>query len=700
MIDRRDFLKISGMSFVQMMAGQALVTSTLLPKAEALTGLPIQALRDSLGRDGSLILVPSDSQFAAYQIAFNKRTLVMPQARVLVNSSLATQKTILWARANHVPFAIRSGGHSYEGYSQTDGVVIDVRLLNSLDYDAISQTVKIGSGANLGSVYQYLSQYDQAIPAGSCPTVGVAGHTLGGGFGLIARKYGLACDNVLAIEMVDAQGNILNVTPTENPDLFWALRGGGNGNFGIVTQFVFQTHTMGRVQTFGMDWLLSPDKALHVIQDWQRWAPQAPEDITSLFRVSRSRNGMIRLHAAGLSLGSQNDLQRELENLNLHSRCDKSSINEMSFIESVHHFAGSSQYQSVYMKAKSDYLKSPMSDQGFMTMMKSLLAQSSSLDILFDSYGGAISRVKNTDTAFAHRESTQYVLQYYTQWSAPQESAAHLSSIRSVYDSMRPFVSGSCYVNYCDLDLKNPRTAYWGANLPRLMQIKAAVDPDNLFQHAQSIRPADAGSTGSLAGLAAGTTTSLTTTTRPTAASQPALRAARPLALVYPSKSKLNTPVQVDFKLENAQLIVTFNVETPTIYSNPQMGPKQYPFMYDVVEVFVSVEPAASQSLPYYEFELSPLNQDFQVKIINPKTKMIDGINMGLEHKVVSTPKGWIANLTIPLHNLGWNGDPARLTGNAYAVLGSPGDRSYWSLFQLNEAKPNFHRPDLFQPLL
>lgn len=491
---RRDFLKSTAVLSAQFIAGQMIVTSAFLRQALASASLPIQALIDSFGNDGSLVLVPSDLEFSAHQGAFNLRKNLIPQLRVLPVSSESVAKAIIWAKINRVPFAIRSGGHSYEGYSQSEGLVIDVRLLNHFIFDPDSQTVEVGAGATLGDIYHYLAQFSAAIPAGSCPSVGVAGHVLGGGFGLMARKYGLACDSVLSFEIVTSKGDILNVSATENSDLYWALRGGGNGNFGIVTKLTFQTYRVTDVATFGVSWILPIDSALKVFQAWQNWAPNAPDEITSIFHVSKAHGGLIALHCAGTStqsaefVGDPVDLlKRELKNLFNDFESDKVTISNMKFIESVRHFAGNLTAGSVYMKAKSSYLLEPMSPVGIENLMVQISTCPVRLTALFDSYGGKVASLTNKDTAFVHRENVLFVIQYYSEWKNNLDTELHLDSIRSVYNSMLRFVSKQSYVNYCDLDLVHYADAYWGENLPRLVRIKNLYDPTNFFHHAQSI---------------------------------------------------------------------------------------------------------------------------------------------------------------------------------------------------------------------
>jgi FAD/FMN-containing dehydrogenase len=235
-MERRDFLKVSGGLSAYVIVGGSLWS---VREAEADTGLPIAALQASLDPKNDVLLVHGSKAAAARDVSYNQRTQLSPRVRVVAASAAAVGATIRWATSNGIGFAIRSGGHSYEGFSQSPDLVIDVRGMTAIKLSADKQSVSIGSGSSLGSVYDKLAPSHLAIPAGTCFPVGVAGHSLGGGFGLLGRAFGLACDNVLSMEMVDASGQIRNVSDQENPDLFWALRGGGNGSFGVVTNFTF-----------------------------------------------------------------------------------------------------------------------------------------------------------------------------------------------------------------------------------------------------------------------------------------------------------------------------------------------------------------------------------------------------------------------------------------------------------------------------
>ena len=483
---RRDFLKVSGGLSAQIMVGGSLLS---VRQAEADTGLPIAALKAALDPKKDMVLIPVTKTSRQYDISFSKRTQLTPRVRVVAASAAAVSTTILWAVNNGVGFAVRSGGHSYEGFSQSPDLVIDVRGMKAIKLSGDRKSVTIGAGSSLGSVYDALASSHLAIPAGSCFPVGVAGHSLGGGFGLLGRPFGLACDSILSMEVVDASGKILTASEQENTDLFWALRGGGNGNFGVVTNFNFRTSSVNMVAKFAITWTKPVAQAVKIVQAWQQWLENVPSSITGTLHLTKAKGGLIQVHMAGLSVQSESSLKVELKRLQSLAGAASVSTTTMTFHQAATIFnGGEPNPDSVLMKAKSDYVTEPMTEQGILTLLNGLMKAPGEIAVLCDTYGGAINRIAADATAFVHRGNTRYVMQYYMQWDNAGATDANIAMMRTLYASMRPFVSGGCYVNYCDLDLGDGYAkAYWGDNLPRLMKIKAEVDPKNIFKHAQSV---------------------------------------------------------------------------------------------------------------------------------------------------------------------------------------------------------------------
>ncbi len=484
-MERRDFLKGSGGLSAYLMVGGSLLS---IRQAEAATGLPIAALQASLDPKKDKLLLHGNKASLGFDASYNKRTQISPQVRVVAASAASVGATIRWATDNGIGFAIRSGGHSYEGFSQNPDLVIDVRGMIGINFSADKKSVAIGSGSSLGSVYDKLSRSDLAIPAGTCFPVGVAGHSLGGGFGLLGRPFGLACDSILSMELVDAAGQIRHAGEQENPDLFWALRGGGNGSFGVVTNFNFRTSAVNMVAKFAITWSKPVAQGVKIVRAWQEWLEDLPPSITCTLHLTKGKGGLMTLHVAGLSVDSETRLRVELRRLQtLAGPAQILSTRTMTFDKAANIFNGGGP-DTAFMKGKSDYLTDPMTDQGILTLLEGLQKSPVAIAALCDSYGGAINKVASDATAFVHRGNTRYSIQSVKEWPSPGASAANIAAMRTLYQSMRPFVSGGCYVNYCDLDLGDGYArAYWGDNLPRLMKIKAEFDPKNVFRHAQSV---------------------------------------------------------------------------------------------------------------------------------------------------------------------------------------------------------------------
>jgi FAD/FMN-containing dehydrogenase len=454
----------------------------------AVDAAPLPPLPD-LAPGDVLLLTPSDAHYRDYLPAANTRTQLGPALRAVCKTGQGVAGMVDWVRDNQLAFAVRCGGHSYEGFSQSSNVVIDLRGLAAVDVDKAAGIVTAGSGASLYQIYQALAAKGMALQAGSCPTVGVSGHILGGGHGLLARSHGLTCDSMQQVKIVDAQSGVLTANAMSEPDLYWACRGGGGGSFGIATEFKLQVFPLASALVFGVSWKLTQAQAAKLFAAWAAWAPNAPANITPIMKVGSAGGGAITMRCIGQSVGSESELRAQLRPLvTMVAPSSALSIQSLSFLNAVKHFAGPLDYESVYMKAKSDYVLTPLATDALQAMMKSLAAiPAGGVVLLCDAYGGKIADVAAADTAFVRRADTQYCIQYYSSWTRAADTPAHVANVAKIYAAMRPFMPGASYVNYCDLDLPDYAHAYWGDNLPRLMAVKEQYDPQNLFRHAQSV---------------------------------------------------------------------------------------------------------------------------------------------------------------------------------------------------------------------
>jgi FAD binding domain/Berberine and berberine like len=419
-----------------------------------------------------------------------------PRAIVYCESAEDVQRTVRWAQKHALHIVPRCGGHSYAGYSTISrGVVVDVSRLNRVHVQDDIATV--GAGARLIDVYGGLAPLGLTVPAGSCPTVGIAGLTLGGGVGYAGRKLGLTCDNLVGLSLVTADGKLVACGPHENGDLFWACRGGGGGNFGIATKFRFRTHHVGDVAYYQVAWPWSD--AARAARAWQAFAPHAPDELFSTLYMStngaRGPGTVPFVSSGGQFFGSQSALGSLIAPLVATGTPTRVTVGTLTYIDAIMHWAGCHPLERCHVvghtrfKSKSDYIGAPLSNTAIATLLAGLEASQASRSLggaalIFDASGGAINRVHAADTAFVHRNAL-FSIQYFSSWVGA--GAGDLHWIRSLYAAMRPFVSGFAYQNYIDPDLKSWRHAYYGSNLRRLVQVKRKHDPHGFFRFAQGI---------------------------------------------------------------------------------------------------------------------------------------------------------------------------------------------------------------------
>jgi FAD/FMN-containing dehydrogenase len=467
----------------------------------------------ALARDLSGPLVrPGQAAYTTARQLFDPRFDSMRPAGIAYCRNPHDVSTCLaFVRKFGIPVAARCGGHSYAGWSSTSGLIIDVTRMAGVNVSGAIATV--GAGTRLIDFYNGLAAHGRAVPGGSCPTVGIAGLTLGGGVGVVSRAYGLTSDNVRSLQIVTADGKVRTCSATSNPDLFWACRGGGGGNFGVVTSFTFSTHPAGQIILFFLSWPWS--KAARVISAWQSWAPHAPDELWSNVHLAAAAGGSVPvLQVGGTFLGSVSAAAAQLNKLYAAVGSQPSShfLENTSWLHAMLVEAGCAsltvnqchlpgqapggRLSRASEYAKSDLFTKPLSSQGIGTLLSGVEkfqraggARGASGGIAFDALGGAVNRVAPGATAFVHRNAL-FQAQYTTTWplgSAAAAVARQHAWQQSFWQSMRPYASGQAYQNYVDPALPNWRQAYYGANYARLARVKAAYDPHRVFRFPQAI---------------------------------------------------------------------------------------------------------------------------------------------------------------------------------------------------------------------
>ena len=483
-VDRRQFLVGS--------AGGAILLR--LPAAPA--GFSRRALRELRAAVRGRVLVPRGSASLVYNTRFDGRR---PDAVVEVRDTADVAAAVRWANRFDVPLVARSGGHSYAGYCTTaDGVVLALSRLRGIR--VANGRATVGPAAQLIDVQRALTRRGLTVPSGSCPSVGIGGLALGGGHGLAGRRFGLTSDNLVAARVVTADGRVRRVDADTNENLYWACRGGGGGNFGIVTSLALRTHRAAGAAYFFVSWPWS--QAGEAIAAWQRFAPHAPPALTSILSLGTTGgSGTPRVSALGQYFGEPAALERLLRPLTRVAGAGLTT-GSSSYFTMVLRWAGCldgglpachrSTRSSFY--AKSDYFERPLGPRGRARAIdwverRQRTPSLGSGALLLDAYGGALNRPAADATAFVHRDML-FSLQYLAYFNGAAAGRASRRWINGAWDALRPHASGEAYQNYIDPDLEHWQRAYYGSNLERLRQIKKQLDPDFRFRFPQAIPPA------------------------------------------------------------------------------------------------------------------------------------------------------------------------------------------------------------------
>jgi FAD/FMN-containing dehydrogenase len=442
------------------------------------------------------VVYPSDPGYDEARLDYNARFSRRPRAVVFCQDAGDVASAVRWARAQGAPLRARSRRHGYEGFSIVDdGVIIDVSEMEAVRVDRDHRVAHIGAGATLLRIYDALGQVGLALPMGTCPTVGIAGLTLGGGFGALARLYGLTCDNLLAVDLVMADGARIRADEAHHEDLLWACRGGGGGNFGVVTDFTFRVHPVTDVSIFRVTWDFRHLR--EVLEAYQAFAPYADDRLTTALELGARSGG--RIACLGQFVGPRDELARLIQPLLGAALPSDVMLLEVPFLEAVGEFAGLGRDPSRWQmhghpthrrfKNTSAYVDEPFGKPAIDTVIAWLeAAPNTSCVVGIDAYGGAVNRVPAEATAFPHRRGTLFSMQYQAYWTEDRDEAPCVDWVASFRRAMLPYTVGA-YVNYIDADIEDWGEAYYGKNFARLVEVKAKYDPDDVFRFPQSIPP-------------------------------------------------------------------------------------------------------------------------------------------------------------------------------------------------------------------
>jgi hypothetical protein len=431
------------------------------------------------------VLLPEDTGYDSARRIWNASIDKHPGLIARCSEAADVVRAVKFSRANNLLVAVKSGGHNVAGRALCDdGIVIDLSATNRVSVDAELRAVRVQAGALLGDVDRETNPHGLVVPTGVVSKTGIAGLTLGGGTGWLARKYGLTCDNVVSCEVVTAEGDLVTANNEINADLFWGLRGGG-GNFGIVTSFLYRAHPVSTV--LGGVIAYTRDQAAALLRYYRDFMPAAPDELTAYAGLISMPDGTPAVGVMACYCDDLTEGERVLKPLRAFGSPVFDAIQPTSFptmqklVDEMSPDSTHNYWRSTFIRDFSDEVIDLIIEHG--NRMESRLSR-----IVIQFFGGAAGRVAPADTAFAQRQA-EYNVGIETQWTDAAESEKHIGWTRTLSDALRPYSSNGYLLNFIGDEEPDTIRAAFGSNYARLVELKTKYDPTNFFSLNQNVPP-------------------------------------------------------------------------------------------------------------------------------------------------------------------------------------------------------------------
>jgi FAD/FMN-containing dehydrogenase len=432
------------------------------------------------------VVLPEDVAYDQARRVWNGMIDRRPAAIAYLAGSDDVVAAINFARARNLLVAVRAGGHNIGGASICDGgIVLDLSRMKKIEVDPVKRIARAQAGLNLGEFDAATQAHGLATTMGVNADTGIAGLTLGGGFGKLGRKYGLAADNLISVEIVTADGRLLRASATENQDLFWAIRGGG-GNFGIVTSFEYRLFPVGPIVLAGS--IVHPyDRARDAMHFYQAFASTAPDELSLDAALATAPSGERVFSISVCYIGPIEQAEKAIQPLRAHGSPIQEQIAPRSYLEIQ------SAADAIFPRGRRYYWKAQflreLSDAAIDTLLTAYASAPSESLLVLQHVGGAIARVPATATPYANRDAL-YDCFPISIWDNPAEDAARIRWARELWEAMRPFSTGGVYANNLGEEGTERIEAAYGENYARLRALKTKYDLTNFFRLNQNIKPA------------------------------------------------------------------------------------------------------------------------------------------------------------------------------------------------------------------
>ncbi len=459
----------------------------------ALTSDAVDSLR---GRLRGALCLPGEPGYEQARTLWNAMIDKHPAAIVRAAGAADIMRAVNFARERRLLLAVRGGGHNIAGNAVCDGgLMIDLSPMKSVRVDPASRTARVEPGVTLAELDKETQAFGLATPLGINSTTGVAGLILGGGFGWLSRRYGLAIDNLLSVDVVLAKGALVHASAEENPDLFWAIRGAG-ANFGVATSFELRLHPVGTEVFAGL--IVHPlSNAKRLLEGYRRVVARAPDELSCWVVMRRAPplpflpqevHGREVLVFAVCYTGDLSQAQSVVAPIRELGQPIADVVGPAPYL------AWEAAFDPLLTPGARNYWKShnlaELSDAAIDVLLDAVVRlPSPECEIFLANVGGAANRVPFDATAYPHR-NMQFVMNAHTRWNSPSQDAQCIAWARELFDKMAPHATGGVYVNFMPADeAQRVRDGAYGPNYERLTELKAKYDPDNLFRLNQNIPP-------------------------------------------------------------------------------------------------------------------------------------------------------------------------------------------------------------------
>jgi FAD/FMN-containing dehydrogenase len=423
-----------------------------------------------------------DTRYEEYRAGFNKRISKFPKAIALCTSTAEVAEAVRYGRHYKLPIAVKSGGHSMEGFSSNDGgLVINLSKMNSVEF-LDEGKIKVGPGCTLSNLYDHILPKGKIIPAGSCGSVALGGLTTGGGYGLFSRQFGLTCDHLLEATFVDGEGKVHSTN--DDPELLWALRGGGSGNFGIVTEFVFRSHEAppNMISHHFKARNLDPDRATSILEKWMFHTQNLPH---SCFAAYVLNGGTLNILITNFAEEDNEGVEMCIDGLKKET--DEYKAGErVALAKKLKNYYGS-KVPLNFRNSSAGFYRDFDHISGCIDKVLKNVIDNKGMIFQVNTLGG---KVKDPEfkkgSCFPHREF-DFISEIQAYWQNPDKDQTLQRVTHDCLELLRSCNAKEQYVNYCSVEFGDWQTAYYGKNYEKLREIKRKYDKDNSVTHPQSI---------------------------------------------------------------------------------------------------------------------------------------------------------------------------------------------------------------------